>query len=67
MSQEDTARHRSHDGLYVLVLKMFCQFLTKFFRVFRMLKHIEFFYIQGAMQPRCKEKMAFQYGLRFNQ
>lgn len=66
MSQEDAAGHGSHNGLYILILKAFSQFLTKLFRIFRMLKDIKLFDIQRAVKSRCQEKMTFQYGLGFD-
>ena len=66
MRQEDAAGHGSHNGLYILILKAFRQFLAKLFRIFRMLKDIEFFDIERAVQSRCQEKMTFQHGLGFD-
>jgi len=66
MSQEDAAGHGAHNGLYILVLKAFSQFLAELFRIFRMLENVEFFDIQRAVQSRRQEKMTFQYGLGFD-
>ena len=59
MSQQDAAGHRTHDGLDVLVLETFCQFLAELFRIFRMLENVEFFNVQRAVQARRQQEMAF--------
>lgn len=63
MSQQDAAGHRTHDGLDVLVLETFCQFLAELFRIFRMLEDVELFNVQRAVQARRQEEMAFEDGL----
>lgn len=62
MSQQDAAGHRPHNGLDVLVLETFCQFLAELFRIFRMLENVELFNVQRAVQARRQEKMAFENG-----
>lgn len=64
MSQQDTAGHRSHDGLDVLVFETFCQFFAELFRIFRMLENVELFNVQRAVQARRQQEMTFQDGFR---
>ena len=45
LRQDDAAGRRSNDGLDAHILEMVCKFLAELFRVFRMLEHVEFFYI----------------------
>ncbi len=67
LRQNDTASRRSNDGLDAHILEMICKFLAELFRIFRMLEHIEFFYIKRAVKTAGQKEMTFQNGFGFFQ
>ena len=56
MSQQDAAGHRTHDGLDVLVLETFCQFLAEFFVYSGCWRTLNFSTYSGLCRPDVKRK-----------
>ena len=60
LGQNDAARSRSDNGFHAFVFEVFRDFIAEFFRVFRVLEYIEFFYVHRAVQAGSEQEMSFQ-------